>query len=78
MTIFGWIILIIFALTILLLSISLLIVIKKATYFSKKNRELIIFVMDMYIDYGEEIEITSKDKHNLIIIELNKIKKNLK
>ena len=78
MTIFGWIILIIFALIILLLSISLVLVIKKATYFSKKNRDLIIFVMDMYIDYGDEIGITSKDKHDLIIKELDNIKEKLK
>ena len=77
MTIFGWIILIFFSLIILLLSIGIVIVIKKATYLSKKNRDLIIFVIDMYIQYGEEIGITSQDKHDVLIKELEKIKENL-
>lgn len=77
MTLFGWIVLIILALIILTLSISLIIVIKKASYFSKKERDLIEFVIDMYIEYGEEIGITSQDKHDTLIKELKKIKKRL-
>ena len=77
MTIFGWIILILFTLIILTLSIAIILIIKKATYLSKKNRDLIIFVIDMYIQYGEEIGITSQDKHSALIIELNKIREKL-
>ena len=77
MTIYAWIILIILALIILILSISLVLVIKKATYYPKKDRDLIGFVIDMYIDYGEEIGITSKDKHDAIEKELNRLKKKL-
>jgi hypothetical protein len=77
MTLFGWILLIILAIIILILSISLILVIKRASYFSKRGRELIIFVIDMYIQYGEEIGITSEDKHDALIKELNKIRKKL-
>ena len=77
MTLFGWIILIVLAITVLILSISLVLVIKKAKYFSKKSRELIIFVIDMYVQYGEEIGITSEDKHDALVKELNKLRKKL-
>lgn len=78
MTIFGWVILILLAIIVLLLTVSLFIIIKKASYFSKKDRDLIIFIIDMYVDYGQEIGITSKDKHDTIVSELNKIKEKLK
>lgn len=77
MSIFVWILIIILALIVLLLSIALLKVIKNATYLSKKEKDIIIFSIDMYIEYGEEIGITSEDKHNIIIKELNNVKKKI-
>lgn len=77
MTIFGWVILILLILTIFSLSLLLILIVKKATYLSKENRDLIIFIIDMYIEYGEEIGITSKDKHDIVVKKLKKIKDKL-
>jgi cell division protein FtsI/penicillin-binding protein 2 len=77
MSIFVWILVIIVALIILLLSITLFQVVKKATYLSRKEKDIVIFSIDMYVEYGEEIGITSKDKHDIIIDELNKVKKKI-
>lgn len=77
MTLIGWIIIIILNSIILILSISILHVIKKATYFNKKDKELINFVIDMYIEYGEEINIISEDKHDVLVEKLNELKNEL-
>jgi cell division protein FtsI/penicillin-binding protein 2 len=77
MSIFVWILIIILALTILLLTIALLRVIKKAAYFSDKEKDMIIFSIDMYVDYGEEIGITDEKQHPIIVDELTKIKKKI-
>ena len=47
---------------------------KKATYLSKKEKEFIEFVIDMYLQYGKEINIASEQYHDIIIQELKKIK----
>ena len=62
---------------VLLLSISLYWVIGKATYMSKKEKEFIIFVIDIYNNYAEELNLNSVEQHEIIIKELNKIKENL-
>lgn len=77
MSIFVWILLIILAVIILLLSISVIWVIRKATYLSKKEKDMIIFSIDMYVDYGEEIGITDEKQHPIIVDELSKIKKKI-
>ena len=77
MSIFVWILIIILALTILLLTIALLRVIKKAGYFSDKEKDMIIFSIDMYVDYGEEIGIADEKQHPIIVDELTKIKKKI-
>lgn len=75
MTIFGWLlIIIILTLIILLLSFGLVLIIKNATYLSKKEKDMVIFSIDMYIDYGDEIGITDEKQHPIIIDELKKIK----
>jgi len=77
MSIFAWILIIILALVILLLSIALVMVIKKATYLSNKEKDMIKFSIDMYVDYGEEIGITDEKQHPIIVNELEKIKKKI-
>ena len=77
MSIFVWILLIILALIILLLTIAVIWVIEKATYLSQKEKDLLLFSIDMYIDYGEEIGITDEKQHPIIIDELTKIKKKI-
>lgn len=71
-----WIILLLLII-ILILSITVLYVAKNATYLSDTSKELINFVIDMYIQYGEEINITSEDKHDIIVNKLNKLKEKL-
>lgn len=78
MSIFVWILIIILALTILLLTIALLRVIKKATYLSDKEKDIVKFSIDMYIDYGEEIGITDEKQHPIIVEELNSVKKKIR
>lgn len=76
--VFILILIFILTLSILVLSIALVIVIKKATYLSKKKKDIIIFTIDMYLDYGEQIDIIDKEKHPIIIEELEKVKLKLK
>lgn len=71
---FLWVLIILLIIIILFLSIALFHVIKKATYLSKKQKEFIIFSIDMYLDYAEELEIYSKEQHDIIIKNLKEIK----
>jgi len=48
--------------------------VKKATYLSKKQKDFIIFAIDMYIDYAEELDIMAGDKHEIIVENLKEIK----
>lgn len=57
-----------------IISLSLLYVIKKATYLSKKEKEFISFAIDMYIDYAKELNIESPKQHEFIVKQLKKIK----
>lgn len=50
--------------------------IKKSTYFSKKEKEYILFLIDIFSEYGEDLGIQSKEQHKLLVEELNKIKNN--
>jgi len=59
---------------ILLLSLALYNVIKKTTYLSEKQKEFIIFAIDMYIEYAEELDIVSPEKHEQIVKQLENIK----
>lgn len=72
--IFG--LLIITLLIILILSLSLFFVIKKASYLSKKEKDFIIFAIDMYIDYAKKLDIQSEEQHEQIVKQLKNIKKN--
>ena len=69
-----WIIILILTIIIFVLSISVFIIIKKASYLSKKQKDFIIFAIDMYIDYSEELGITSKQQHDIIVNNLKEIK----
>ncbi|MFW5847608.1 MAG: hypothetical protein ACOCVF_01635 [bacterium] len=42
---------------------------------SKKEKEFIAFAIEMYINYAEELDIHSPEQHELIVNELEKIKK---
>lgn len=59
---------------ILLLAMVLYLFAKKSTYFSDKEKEYIVFVMDIFKEYGDDLGIQSKDQHEKLVEELEKIK----
>ena len=72
-----WVLIIILVVIILLLSLTIYFFVKKNIYLSNKEKEFIVFCIDMYINYAEELEINSKNEHSLIVKELEKIKEKL-
>lgn len=60
---------------VLLLAIALYLFAKKSTYLNNKEKEFIIFVMNIFKEYGDELGIQSKDQHEKLVEELEKIKK---
>lgn len=69
-----WTVIIFLLIISLFLSITLYLVVKKASYLSRKQKDFIIFAIDMYVDYAEELEITSKTQHETIVENLKEIK----
>lgn len=69
-------IILILSIVVLLLSISIFVIGKRATYLSRKDKDFISFVIDMYIDYGDEIGVSSVEEHETIVNELKRIKNN--
>lgn len=59
---------------ILLLSVSIYYFIKKSIYLSYKEKEFIVFTMDIFIEYGDDLGIQSKEQYEKLVEELNKIK----
>jgi hypothetical protein len=53
---------------------SLYVFAKKSIYFSDKEKEFIIFVIDIFKDYGDDLGIQTKDQHKKLVEELEKIK----
>lgn len=47
---------------------------KKSTYLSDKERDYIVFVMDIFRDYGDDLGIQSKEQHEKLVEELERIK----
>lgn len=70
-----YIIILILAITIFVLSLVLFQYIKKSIHISDKEKEFIIFVMDIFTQYGDELGIQSKEQHAKLCEELEKIKK---
>lgn len=62
-------------LIILGMTIAIILLIKKSTPISKKEKEFIEFAINMYIKYAEELGITSPEQHEYLVKELEKIKK---
>lgn len=59
---------------VLLLALALYHLIKRGAYISDKEKEFIIFVIDIFIEYGDDLGIQSKEQHKKLVEELNKIK----
>lgn len=72
--IIQWVIIILLILIILILSITLYWFIKKSIYLSDKEKEFIIFVIDIYEQYFENDTVQTKEQHQKLVEELEKIK----
>lgn len=70
-------IVLILSIVILLLSLALYYFIKKSIYLADKDKEFIIFVIDIFEQYGDDLGIQSKEQFEKICNELDKIKRKL-
>ena len=59
---------------VILLAMALYMFAKKSIYFSDKEKDFIVFVMDIFKEYGDELGIQSKEQHKKLVEELDKIK----
>ena len=69
-----YIIIALLSISVLVLAVALYFFIKKSTYMTDKDKEFIEFVIDMYIQYAENLEIHSKAQHKKITQQLEDIK----
>ena len=69
-----YILLILLAVIILFLALALYYFSKKSIYLSDKEKDFIIFVIDIFMQYGDDLGIQSKEQHKKLVEELNKIK----
>jgi len=70
-----YILLILLAIIILFLALALYYFSKKSVYLSDKEKDFVIFVIDIFIQYGDDLGIQSKEQHKKLVEELEKIKK---
>lgn len=72
-------------LTFIVLFLSIIIIILAASIFflikmlpryliCKKEKDFLLFTIDMYVDYAKDLNIHSEEQHEIIVNELNKIK----
>ena len=47
---------------------------KKSNIFIKKGKKFIDFTLDMYLTYGDSLDIIPKEHHDVIINELKKLR----
>lgn len=71
------VVLILLTITVFLLSGSIYLLVKRNPFFSKKEKEFIIFVIDIFSEYGDDLGIQSKEQHQKLVEELEKIKKKI-
>jgi hypothetical protein len=71
------VVLILLAVTVFLLAGSIYLLLKRTTYFSRKEKEFIIFVIDIFAEYGDDLGIQSKEQHKKLVEQLEKIKKKI-
>lgn len=70
-----YILVILLALIVLFLSMAIYHFLKKGAFISEKEKEFIIFVIDIFEQYGDDLGIQSKEQHKKLVDELEKIKK---
>jgi len=71
-----YILVVLLSIAVILLAMALYMFAKKSIYLSDKEKDFIIFVMDIFKDYGDDLGIQSKDQHKELVDELDKIKTN--
>lgn len=61
---------------ILILAASIFFLIKMLPRYliCKKEKDFLLFTIDMYVDYAKDLNIHSEEQHEIIVNELNKIK----
>ena len=69
-----YIIIALLTIAVLALSLSLYFFIQKSTYMTDKEKDFLAFVIDMYTQYAEDLEIHSKEQHTKITKQLEDIK----
>lgn len=50
---------------------------REANFLEKKELEFLEFTVDMYIKYSKDLDIHSKEQHEFIVCELEKIREKL-
>jgi competence protein ComGF len=76
--IIHYILIMLLVVIVLLLAMALYFLVRKSTYISDKEKEFMIFVIDIFIEYGDDLGIQSKDQHKKLVEELEKIKKKIR
>ena len=69
-----YILLILLGVIVFFLSVALYLFAKRSTYISDKEKEFIVFVIDIFIQYGDDLGIQSKEQHKKLTEELERIK----
>jgi len=69
-----YILIILLVVAIIFLAMALYLLAKKSIYLSDREKEFIVFVMDIFKEYGDDLGIQSKDQHKKLAEELDKIK----
>lgn len=70
-----YILIVLLVVIVLLLALALYFFSKKSIYITDKEKEFIIFVIDIFEEYGDDLGIQSKEQHEKLTEELEKIKK---
>jgi hypothetical protein len=74
LNIIFFILIIIILIIILIFTYNVYNLLKNKFILSDKDKEFIIFTIDMYLRYGEELDIIPEDKHEIIVENLTNIK----
>jgi hypothetical protein len=72
-----YIIILFLTINILFLSLGLYFILKKNVYLSDKEKEFIKFAIDIYQQYFNDDVVESKEQHEILVKELEKIKNKL-
>jgi len=69
-----YILLILLGAIVFFLSLALYLFAKRSTYITDKEKEFIIFVIDIFEQYGDDLGVQSKEQHKKLVDELEKIR----